>query len=157
MWMGMLLFLHVLGAVLFLGNIVTAAFWKVRAHYGKQDLMTIHLTVKNIMLADYVFTVPGILLLLIPGHMMAFQLGYSLGEWNWVTASLVLFSLSGVLWLAILLPLQRRMIRYSEESLRLGEQTAAYRQVSRKWDIYGTIGTILPLISLILMIWKPGM
>lgn len=152
----MLLFLHVLGAVLFLGNIVTGAFWKVRAHYGKQDLMAIHLTVKNIMLADYVFTVPGIVLLLIPGHLMAAQLGYSLLTWNWVTASLLLFSLSGLLWLFILLPLQRKMIRFSEDSLKAGRQTEAYKQVSKKWDVYGTIGTILPLISLVLMIWKPG-
>ncbi|MBD0383584.1 DUF2269 family protein [Paenibacillus sedimenti] len=152
----MLLFLHVLGAVLFLGNIITAAFWKVRAHYGKQDLHNIHLTVKNIMLADYIFTVPGILLLLIPGHIMAFQLGYSLLTWNWVSVSLILFSISGIMWLFILLPLQRKMIRFSEDSLRLGEQTAAYRMVSKKWDIYGTVATIVPLITLVLMVWKPG-
>ncbi|MFD0696034.1 DUF2269 family protein [Paenibacillus sp. GCM10027628] len=152
----MLLFLHVLGAVLFLGNIITGAFWKVRAHYGKQDLQTIHLTVKNIMLADYVFTVPGILLLLIPGHLMAFRLGYSLMEWNWVSVALLLFSISGILWLFILLPLQRKMIRFSEESLRFGKQTEAYRKVSKKWDVYGTIATIIPLITLVLMIWKPG-
>ncbi|GGA07122.1 hypothetical protein GCM10008018_61190 [Paenibacillus marchantiophytorum] len=78
---------------------------------------------KNIMLADYIFTVPGIVLLLIPGHLMAAKQGYSLAEWNWVTASLLLFSLSGILWLAFLLPLQRKMILYSEESLRLGQQT----------------------------------
>ncbi|MBP1962686.1 DUF2269 family protein [Paenibacillus aceris] len=153
----MLLFLHVLGAVLFLGNIVTGAFWKVRAHYGKQDLTTIHLTVKNIMLADYVFTLPGIVLLLVPGFLMTAKRGYSFMEWNWLTAALLLFSISGLLWLFILLPLQRKMIRYSEESVRIGKQTEAYQHVSRKWDIYGTIGTILPLLSLVLMIWKPGM
>jgi uncharacterized membrane protein len=152
----MLLFLHVLGAVLFLGNIVTGAFWKVRAHYGKQDLMAIHLTVKNIMLADYVFTIPGILLLLIPGYLMAANLGYSLIAWNWVSAALLLFSVSGLLWLFILIPLQRKMIRYSEESVKADRQTEAYKRVSKKWDIFGSIGTILPLISLILMVWKPG-
>jgi uncharacterized membrane protein len=153
----MLLFLHVLGAVLFLGNISTGAFWKIRAHYGKRDLQNIHLTVKNIMVADYVFTVPGILLLLIPGYLMAFRLGYSLLAWNWVSVSLLLFSISGIMWLFLLIPLQRKMIRFSEESLRLGEQTEAYRNVSKKWDIYGSIATIVPIITLVLMVWKPGM
>lgn len=53
--MNIWLTLHLIGVVLFVGNIVTAAFWKVRADLSKNPVV-IHSTVKNVMLADYVFT-----------------------------------------------------------------------------------------------------
>ncbi|MDF2720993.1 MAG: hypothetical protein K0Q59_668, partial [Paenibacillus sp.] len=47
------LVLHVLGVILLVGNIVTAAFWKIRADV-QQNPVVIHSAVKNVMLADYV-------------------------------------------------------------------------------------------------------
>lgn len=67
--MNVLLFLHILGAVIFLGNIVTAAFWKIRADI-KRDPKFIHHTVKNVMLADFIFTLPGLILIIVPGILM---------------------------------------------------------------------------------------
>ena len=40
------------------GNIITAAFWKIRADL-KGDPAEVHNTVKNVLLADMVFTLPG--------------------------------------------------------------------------------------------------
>ena len=48
------LLLHLAGVVLFVGNIVTAAFWKIRADLHKNPVV-IHSAVKNVMLADFVF------------------------------------------------------------------------------------------------------
>jgi uncharacterized membrane protein len=53
--MNVWLTLHLIGVVIFVGNIVTAAFWKVRADLLKNPSI-IHSTVKNVMLSDYVFT-----------------------------------------------------------------------------------------------------
>jgi uncharacterized membrane protein len=150
-----LLLLHVLGAVMFIGNVVTAAFWKIRAERSG-ELQHIHRTAKNVMTADYAFTVPGIVLLLVSGGAMAAQLGYSFAELNWLTISLGLFVLTGIIWLAVLIPNQRRMIRESERSVREGKLTTGYRQASRVWDRVGGLATLLPLAVLVLMIVKPG-
>lgn len=76
-----------------MGNIVTAAFWKVRADL-KGDPAEIYHTVKNVMLADAVFTLPGLLLIIVSGIVMAMQAGYGMSGMSWLTASLVLFGIT---------------------------------------------------------------
>ncbi|MBT2701048.1 DUF2269 domain-containing protein [Bacillus sp. ISL-40] len=151
--MEFLLFLHVLGAVIFLGNIITAAFWKIRADI-KGDPELIHNTVKNVMLADFIFTLPGLILIIVSGILMAVQAGYSMSGLNWLTLSLILFVFTGVLWFLLLLPIQRSMIRHSAQSIEEGDISKSYRKASRYWAIFGITATLLPVIILYFMIIK---
>jgi uncharacterized membrane protein len=148
-----LLFLRLLGAVIFLGNIITAAFWKIRADI-KGDPACIHNTVKNVMLADFIFTLPGLILIFVSGNMMAVQAGYQMSGFNWFTLSLILFSLTGILWLTVLLPVQRSMIRHSAQSIEVGIITKAYRKASLYWAIFGITATLLPVVIMYFMITK---
>ncbi|KEQ23182.1 DUF2269 family protein [Paenibacillus tyrfis] len=152
--MGALIFLHVLGAVLFLGNIITAAFWKLSAERG-QDLAHLRRVARNVMHADYWFTLPGVILLLATGHIMAALNGYSLAELNWMTASEALFVLSGLIWGILLIPAQRTMMKQSVIAEAEGALTAAYRKASRTWDVFGTLVILIPLFVLYLMLVKP--
>jgi uncharacterized membrane protein len=151
--LSLLLFLHLLGAVIFLGNIITAAFWKIRADI-KGDPVLIHNTVKNVMLADFIFTIPGLILLIISGNLMAVQAGYAMSNFNWLTLSLMLFSLTGIIWLTVLLPVQRSMIRHSAQSIEDGIISKTYRKASLYWAIFGITATLLPVVILYLMITK---
>lgn len=148
------LFMHIAGCVLFLGNIITAAFWKVRADL-KGDPAEIHNTVKNVMLADMIFTLPGLLLIIISGVVMAVQAGYGMGGMSWLIASLILFGVTGILWVGFLIPLQKGMIRHSMQSIRDGVISAGYKRVSAYWAVGGTIATLLPLVILYFMVSKP--
>lgn len=49
-----LLFAHLLGAMLFLGNIVTAAFWKITAD-RRGDPIVVLQAARNVMLADWIY------------------------------------------------------------------------------------------------------
>ena len=151
--MNVWLTLHLIGVVIFVGNIITAAFWKVRADLQKNPAL-IHSTVKNVMLADYVFTLPGLVLIIISGIVMAVRADLPLSGLNWLTLSLILFAITGVIWLAVLLPLQRGMIRHSASSIESGSISAAYRRASLAWAIFGTAATLLPIVILYLMISK---
>lgn len=151
--MNVLLFLHILGAIIFLGNIVTAAIWKIRADL-RRDPGFIHNTVKNVLLADFIFTLPGIILIIVSGILMAVQSGYSMDTFNWLTLSLFLFVLTGILWFAILIPLQRSMIRYSARSIDDGFIANEYQKVSRYWAFVGVAATLLPVVILYLMVTK---
>lgn len=133
---------------------ITAAFWKIRAEFGK-ELQTIHRTAKNVMVADFVFTIPGIILLLVPGNIMMVRSGYSIAEWSWLSLSMWLFIASAVIWIAVLLPSQARMVKHSAQSVEQGKLTDAYRRASRTWDIFGVMATVIPLIVLYLMVVKP--
>lgn len=152
--MTLLLFLHIAGCVLFLGNIMTAAFWKVRADI-KGDAAAIHSTVKNVMLADYIFTLPGLLLLIISGSLMAARAGYGMGGLNWLTISLIMFGITGILWLGVLIPLQRGMIMHSAQAIRSGAVSVKYKRLSTYWAVFGILATLLPLFILYFMISKP--
>ncbi|MEK4357742.1 DUF2269 family protein [Paenibacillus sp. FSL M7-1455] len=151
--MNLWLTLHLLGVVLFAGNIITAAFWKVRADLTKNPA-AIHHAVQNVMLADYIFTIPGLFLVILSGSIMAARAGFSLEGFNWLTLSLALFALTGLLWAAILIPLQRKMIRTSAGSIEKGEISQAYRKASRSWAVFGIAATLLPIVILYLMVMK---
>lgn len=150
------LFIHLLGAVLFVGNIVTAAFWKVTADIRKNPAV-VHQATRNVMLADWIFTLPGLVLLIVSGSLMADRAGMSMNGLNWLTMSLILFGITGAIWLAALIPLQRRMIRLSEQSLQAGTLSDAYRKASKQWAAYGIAATLLPLVVLYLMIAQPNL
>jgi len=145
------LLLHLVGVVLFVGNIITAAFWKVRADL-QENPVVIHHTVKNVMLADFVFTLPGLILVIISGIAMAVQAEMPLLGLNWLTLSLFLFAVTGVVWLAILLPLQHALIRHSAACIESGSISKAYSQASHLWAVFGIIATLLPVIIFYLMI-----
>ncbi|CAM3575438.1 DUF2269 domain-containing protein [Paenibacillus lupini] len=151
--MNLWLTLHLVGVVVFVGNIITAAFWKVRADLSKNPAV-IHSTVKNVMLADYVFTLPGLVIIIVSGIVMAVQAKMSLSGLNWLTLSLILFAVTGVIWLAILIPLQRGMIRHSAQCIESGNISNEYHQASRYWAFFGIPATLLPIIILFLMITK---
>jgi uncharacterized membrane protein len=148
-----LLFVHIAGVVLFLGNISVTAFWKMRADQTRHRDF-IHRTAKNVMLADFVFTIPGLLLIIISGVWMAVQAGYLVSGFNWLTLSLILFALTGILWAGVLLPLQRKMIHLSAPTAENEFNIESYRQASRHWMIFGTLATLLPVLILYLMISK---
>ncbi|RXZ81929.1 DUF2269 family protein [Paenibacillaceae bacterium] len=151
--MNVWLLLHLVGAILFVGNIVTAAFWKIRADVQKNPTV-IHSVVKNVMLADYVFTLPGLLLIIVSGNVMAVQADMFTQGLNWLMLSLILFAVTGVVWLAILIPLQRAMIRHSAACVDSGKISEEYARASRIWSVFGIIATLLPVVILYLMIEK---
>ncbi|MGO4541172.1 DUF2269 family protein [Paenibacillus sp. 2TAB19] len=147
-------FLHVLGAVLFLGNIITTAFWKVSQDRYPAPEST-HRMAVSVMKADYVFTIPGIALIVVFGILTAHAYGYSLAEWNWLTMSIGLFAISGILWGTVLLPCQLQMVKLSEQGLKTGQLPAQYSLVSKRWNVWGSVNTIIPIIVLFLMVVKP--
>jgi uncharacterized membrane protein len=144
---------HVAGVILFIGNIITAAFWKVRAELTRNPAI-VHYAVKNVMVADYMFTIPGLVLISVSGVVMAVQAGWPVSVLNWLTLSLILFVVTGGIWMAFLIPLQRQMIRTSAQSMTGGSLSAAYLKASRRWDLIGIAASLVPIIILYLMINK---
>src|SRR3712207_1844820 len=59
---GLHLLLHIVGAVLFLGNILFSAVWLALAERTKEAAM-LHFAARVVSWADVVFTAPGIVLL----------------------------------------------------------------------------------------------
>ncbi|MFZ0571871.1 MAG: DUF2269 family protein, partial [Rhodomicrobium sp.] len=96
---------HMLGIVLFLGNIIVTGVWKVAADRTKNPEV-IAFAQRLVTLTDWVFTVGGVILILIGGNGMAFVAGYGLTSTSWLVWGQALFAASGAIWLAILIPVQ---------------------------------------------------
>ena len=96
--------LHILGASLFLGNIIVSAFWKVLAD-RTGNYSVIRFATRLVNVTDAVFTGLGATLLLVTGHLLAANYGGILSN-DWILWSYVLFGVSGAIWIAVLVPIQ---------------------------------------------------
>ncbi len=144
--------MHIFGAVIFIGNIVVTAAWMLLAEHTKKPPV-INFAAKAVTQADLLFTLPGVLLIFINGLVLApaFGGGNILGA-SWVVAALILLLLSGIVWAGFLLRYQSQLVELSASGEQLLE---GFNDVFRKWAIWGIIATVLPIISLILMVFKP--
>ena len=150
-----LLALHILGAIVFVGNIITAAFWKARADRSG-DLQTIAFTARAIVQADFAFTTPGIVVLLATGIAMVGITDWARFQETWLSVSFVLLIITVIIWFARLLPLQLTMRRTAQESAAAGTLDSAFTRAGKQWAMFGGIATLLPIIILFLMVLKPG-
>ena len=87
--------IHILSAILLLGTGVGSAFYAARAN-RTGNLDVIRFVMRNVILADWLFTVPPIVLLPATGVWMMRLKGYAFSE-LWVWLSLGLFVIAGLL------------------------------------------------------------
>ena len=149
--------LHIAGAVIFLGNIIVTGAWMLMAERAR-SISVIHFSAKAVIRADLLFTLPGVLLILMNGFVMVFSAwgGWSaFHEITWIAAALGLFTLSGVIWVGVLIPVQHRMAVLSDPSAYPDALPKRFYSSLRSWYIWGGIAIVLPLISLYLMVNKP--
>ena len=144
-----------MGVVLFLGNLIVSAYWKIRADQTK-DLKFIVFAYKEVIRSDYFFTLPGGAMILGGGCGMVWLIGYPFFQVPWLVWSTVLLGLSGVLWIIVLAPCQRKMLYLAEKSLSSGQIDPKLSRFSRIWYLVGSGATMLPLIAGFLMIIQPG-
>jgi uncharacterized membrane protein len=151
-----LVFLHIFGAIIFMGNIVVSAMWMTHAKRTR-NTDVLHFAATGVMRADWVFTLPGALLILVPGLLAVGPHGGFPGA-TWAELALALFIVSGIIWTVILIPLQRRMVQMTSEavSLNIG-LTDRFYVVLKRWSMWGGIATLLPLVALYLMVYKPSL
>lgn len=148
------LLMHQLGSIMFLGNIMVSALWmSISRRSGNADAF--RLGVRGILLTDAVFTTPGALLLLLNGGILGTDFFTSGGTWLFI--SMALFLLTVIIWAAVLLPAQRRLWRVMERVPAAGAIPAEVEPLYHRWFRFGGIATLLPLATLVLMVFKPAL
>ena len=150
----LLLTLHIFSAIWLMSNLIGAAYWKKRADQSGNPEQVAS-TARALVRADLIFTAPGIVGLLGTGIWMVGLTSWRRFEEPWLGASFVLTVLIAVLWLAILMPQQRRLAQLAQQSLEGSPQNEAYRKASKIWSISGGIVTLIPIVVLFLMVFKP--
>lgn len=147
--------LHVASVVVFLGNITLGLFWKAHAD-GSRDPAVMANALAGIIRADRWFTIPGVVAIVASGLGLALIAPYPLLRTGWIFWSLVLFSVSGVVFSVWVAPLQRRLLALAEQARAGGAlDAAAYRQLSVAWELSGAVALLTPVAAMALMVLKP--
>lgn len=145
--------LHVLGAVLFLGNIIVTGWWKIMADRTR-DPRIIAFAQRQVTLTDWVFTAGGVALVLVTGLGNAYLHAIPVWSSHWLAWGIALFSASGVIWVALLVPLQARLARLARAFAGGGPVPAEYWRLCRLWNFWGVVATLLPVSVLYFMVFK---
>jgi len=148
--------LHVFAVAMFLGNIVTGVFWKAHADRSGDPRVMAH-TLRGIVRSDRWFTIPGVVVIIATGVWMAILANLPILRTDWIWQSLLLFTISGVLFMVQVAPLQVRLHQLAEAAAGGAPQPQLYRRLSTRWAITGGIATLTPLVALVLMVLKRGL
>lgn len=146
--------LHLLSAILLFGTGLGTAFFKLNADLGR-DLGVMAATNRRVVLADWLFTTPTIIIQPLTGYALAMLRGYALDA-PWLVASLGLYLLAGLCWLPVVL-LQIRMRNDCLAALASGEPLQErYWRDARAWFWLGVPAFGAMLGILWLMVAKPS-
>lgn len=148
-WVG----IHVLGAVVFLGNLIVTAVWKTIAD-RTGEVAIIAYAQRLVTITDIAFTSSGALLIAISGFILADDWGGVFGP-TWLTLGFSGFLASALIWLAILIPTQARQSRLARTARSTGVLTPEYSKLALRWYVFGALATALPLATLFLTATKP--
>ena len=143
---------HILSAVVLLGAGAGSAFYLHRAN-RVGNLHTIRFVLKNVILADWLFTVPPIVLIPVTGVWMMHISGYAFSV-LWIWLSLTLFVIAGLCWVSAAI-LQIRMKSLADSALDKERLPATYWHYERLWRILGVAAFPAVIAIFTLMIFKP--
>ncbi len=108
---------HILSATVLFGTGLGTAYFMWRADRCG-DLAVITVTARHVVQADWLFTLPAIVVQFVTGLGLTFVAGYGLTE-PWILAAILLFLLAGACWLPVVW-LQIRLRDMAEASRRAG-------------------------------------
>jgi uncharacterized membrane protein len=139
--------LHVVGAVLLLGNVTITGFWATYL-YRARGRVPFHAVARAILWSDVVFTVLGGTMLTVSGILLALRQGYRVAETPWLLKGIGALAVATLLWLAVLLPAQLRLERVAPDD------DGELRRLFLRWSAVGWAATLLLFYGLWAMVTK---
>ncbi len=146
--------LHIVSATLLFGTGLGTAFYLFSANRTR-DVHAIAVVARYVVLADWLFTTPSVILQPITGFILAHEAGFSLTS-TWIVWSLGLYLLAGACWLPVVW-LQIRMRDLARCADRDGTPLPPrYWRYARLWMALGFPAFFSVLIVFYLMVAKPA-
>ena len=146
-------FIHILSSTFLFGTGVGSAFYMFRANLSR-DVPSIYFATRNVVLADWLFTTPTVIIQPLTGIAMMYVMDYNLLD-PWIIGSIALYFLAGICWVPVVW-LQMRMRDIAKEAHEGGsELSALYWKYERWWFWLGVIAFPAMVIVFHLMVFKP--
>ena len=145
--------IHIISSTLLFGTGLGSAFYKWMADRGG-DLSTIAKTNRTVVVADWLFTTPTVIIQPATGLWLVHILGFPLDQ-TWILITIVLYIVAGGCWLPVVW-LQIRMRDMATDALNRGDELdAKYHHYARTWFWLGVPAFISMVAIYFLMVFKP--
>jgi uncharacterized membrane protein len=144
--------IHILAAVVVTGTGAGIAFFMFMANRSNNP-QAIYITAKTVILGDWIFTTPAVIIQVITGVYLMNMQGYSFSA-SWFYWVLGLFSFIGVCWLPVL-RIQYKLRELAKISVDSNQVTPEFKSLMKTWTLLGIPAFIAILGIFWLMIFKP--
>jgi uncharacterized membrane protein len=144
---------HILSATILFGTGIGSAFYLFMAN-RKRNVANIHFAASQVVIVDFCFITPAVILQLATGLWLLRLTGYSLTE-PWVAWGLVLYFFAGFCWLPVVW-MQIKMRDMAKAALKSGAPLPeAYWRLDRWWILAGSLTFPAVVVVFYLMVVKP--
>ena len=146
--------IHITSAAVLFGTGLGIAFFKwITDRTG--NVGAIRVVSEKVVLADWLFTLPAIIVQALTGFALAGMTGYPISH-GWLAWSIALFLLAGACWVPVVW-LQIRMRDLARASEREGQDSvpAGYRAYARVWFWLGVPAFAAVVLIFWIMVAKP--
>ena len=141
--------LHILSATVLFGTGMGTAFMMLRAYLSKND-DAMAVTSRNVVMADWLFTTPAVVVQLATGLWLMGKLGIAFDS-AWFVAVISLFVLVGACWIPVVW-IQIRI----RDLIAAGLGRESYRKLMRTWIVLGVLAFSSVIVLFYLMVSKTG-
>ncbi|NRB42201.1 MAG: DUF2269 domain-containing protein [Pseudomonadales bacterium] len=144
--------IHILAAVVVAGTGTGIAFFMLMASRSN-NVQAMAVTAKHVVLADWLFTAPAVVVQFISGVLLMQKLGYGFYS-TWFLTVFSLFVFIGLCWLPVV-KIQYDLKTEAQQALETGEVSARFTQLMRLWTALGIPAFVGMLAIFYLMVFKP--
>ncbi len=151
----LLKYIHIISSTILFGTGIGSAFYMFMANRRK-DVASIYFATRHVVIADWIFTTPSVIIQLITGVGLAHMLGYELTE-GWVLWALILYFFAGACWLPVVW-VQIKMRDMAKQAFESGSNLPArYWKMDKWWIALGKLAFPAIIAVFYLMVFKPAL
>jgi len=146
--------IHILSATILFGTGIGSAFYMFMANRRK-DIAGIYFATRHVVIADWIFTAPSIIIQLISGIALAHVLGLSLTD-GWIFWALILYFFAGACWVPVVW-MQIKMRDMAKIAMETDSPLPErYWRLDRWWVTLGSLAFPAVVAIIGLMVMKPS-
>ncbi|MDD9900082.1 MAG: DUF2269 domain-containing protein [Alphaproteobacteria bacterium] len=145
--------IHIISAAILFGTGIGIAFFMFASHYAK-NMHEKYFAARMTVLADYIFTVPAVILQPLTGYWLIVNGGYGAMD-LWLKWTYALYILTGLCWLPVVwIQLQLRQM-LATATANNTDLPARYHRLFRLWFCLGWPAFLSLVVIFYLMVTKP--
>lgn len=153
-WVPVLTWVHIISATVLFGTGIGTAFQMLMAHRSG-NVAGIALVARQVVIADWLFTLPAGILQPVSGLLLAHAIGYSPHE-PWLNATYALYAIAAACWIPVVV-IQLRVRDLAATAAAQGKPLPERYNVLMRWWFWLGWPAFLSLVGIFwLMIGKPS-